>query len=207
MIDAHVHLGSIPSNGKNWGSFREYKSIAKKLGINRYGTVPIGLPENFTNNSTPDNNSVLKESEKNKSVIPVYWFNVFDLPENIDNRYKSIKFHSDIGQINIDDQRIIDFVKRINLPVFLHTNESKDYSSLERVSLLAGKVNVPVIAVHSGSITRTFFKLDSYKFPDNVYFETSGIQYAVILKKYIKCLVRKELYLGVIIYLEIQEFR
>src|SRR3989344_3333185 len=88
MIDAHVHLGSIPSNGKNWGSFREYKSIAKKLGINRYGTVPIGLPENFTNNSTPDNNSVLKESEKNKSVIPVYWFNVFDLPENIDNRYK-----------------------------------------------------------------------------------------------------------------------
>ena len=91
--------------------------------------------------------------------------------------------------------------------MFLHTNESKDYSSLERVSLLAGKVNVPVIAVHSGSITRTFFKLDSYKFPDNVYFETSGIQYAVILKKYIKCLVRKELYLGVIIYLEIQEFR
>mgnify|MGYP001616235423 CR=1 FL=1 len=61
--------------------------------------------------------------------------------------------------------------------------KNKEFSNLGTVSDLAKKVNVPVIAVHSGSVTKTFFKLDDYVFPKNVYFEISGIQYAVILKK------------------------
>jgi len=183
MIDSHLHLGSIPDKERSWGSFEEYKKIAKKLGIERYCLVPIGLPENFSNKTTPDNKSVLREAGKNKGIISIYWFNVFDLPEFIDERYKAIKFHPDIGEVNIDDKRVVDFVNRINLPIFVHTNESKDYSNLGKVSELAKKVNVPIIAVHSGSVTRTFFKLDGYNFPNNVYFETSGIQYSVILKK------------------------
>ena len=183
MIDSHLHLGSIPDKKRSWGSFDEYKKIAKKLGIEKYCLVPIGLPENFSNKTTPDNESVLRESEKNKSIIPVYWFNIFDLPNQIDDRYRAIKLHPDIGEIEINDKRVIDFTNKINLPIFVHTNESKDYSNLGKVSELAKKVNVPVIAVHSGSVTKTFFKLDSYDFPKNVYFETSGIQYSVILKK------------------------
>jgi len=183
MIDAHLHLGSIPYKGRNWGSFSEYKKIARKTGIERYCVVPIGIPSNFDDNSTPDNGSVLIELKKNKSVIPIYWFNVFDLPNSIDRRYKAIKFHSDIGKIDIDDKRVISFVNKINLPIFVHTNENKEFSNLGKVSNLAKKIDAPVIAVHSGSVTGTFFKLDSYDFPDNVYFETSGIQYAVILKK------------------------
>ena len=105
------------------------------------------------------------------------------MPESIDERYKAIKFHSDIGQVAIDDKRIVHFVNEIQLPIYFHTNESKDYSNLGKVANLAKKVKVPVIALHSGSVTRTFFNLDNYKFPDNVYFETSGIQYALILKK------------------------
>jgi len=181
MIDSHIHLGSIPNQGKNWGSFKEYKRIANKIGIEKYCVVPIGLPKNFSDNSTPDNESVLKEN--NKAVIPVYWFNVFDLPKEIDKRYKAIKFHPDIGNVSIDDKRIIDFTNEINLPIFVHTNENKEYSNLEKVSNLAKKINVPVIAVHSGSVTKTFFTIDNYTFPKNVYFETSGIQYAIILKK------------------------
>lgn len=183
MIDTHLHLGSIPDKGKKWGSFIEYKSIAKKLGIERCCIVPIGLPENFTNKTTPDNKSVLKQLEKDKLIIPIYGFNVFDLPESIDIRYKAIKFHPDIGEVNLNDERVINFIKRINLPTFVHTNEGKEYSNLGKISELARKVDVPVIAVHSGSVTKTFFKLDNYSFPDNVYFETSGIQYSVILKK------------------------
>ena len=183
MIDAHVHFGSLPFRGKNWGSFSEYKQIAKNLGITSYCTTPIGLPENFNDKTTPNNSLVLKESEKNKAIIHIYWFNVFDLPEQLDGKYKAIKFHPDIGEIALDDSRVVNFVKKQNLPVFVHTNESKEYSSLLKASNLASKVNVPVIAVHSGSTTRTFFKLDDYKFPKNVYFETSGIQYALILKK------------------------
>ena len=183
MIDAHLHLGGIPSGKKEWGSFLEYKKIAQKLGIEKYCVIPIGLPENFTNKSTPNNDVVLKEAEKNKSLIPVYWFNVFDLPKSIDKRYKAIKLHSDIGKVDIDNTRVVDFVNKINLPVFVHTNESKEYTVLSKVSKLAKKVNVPVIAVHSGSVTSTFFKLDDYNFTDNVYFETSGIQYAIILQK------------------------
>jgi len=186
MIDAHVHLGSIPFKGKKWGNFEEYQKIAKKIGIKQYGVVPIGLPNNFVDKSTPDNDSVLKEADKNSSVIPVYWFNVFDLPNTLNERYKAIKLHSDIGEVAINDQRVINFVKKINLPVFVHTNEGKAFSNLGTVSRLARKVDVPVIAVHSGSTTRTFFKLDDYTFPKNVYFETSGIQYAVILKKIYK---------------------
>ncbi len=31
MIDAHIHLGSIPDlKGKKWGSFTNYKKIAKR---------------------------------------------------------------------------------------------------------------------------------------------------------------------------------
>jgi len=183
MIDAHVHLGSIPYKGKKWGSFEEYKNITKKLGIKQYCVVPMGLPNNFVDKTTPDNDSVLKEADKNNSVIPIYWFNVFDLPKTFDERYQAIKLHSDIGEVAINDKRIIDFIKKINLPIFVHTNEGKDYSNLGTVSKLAHKVDVPVVAVHSGSITKTFFKLDDYNFPKNVYFETSGIQYAVILKK------------------------
>ncbi|MBU0958933.1 MAG: amidohydrolase family protein [Nanoarchaeota archaeon] len=186
FIDAHLHLGGIPSKDKEWGSFAEYQEIAEKVGVGKFCLVPIGLPANFTNKSTPDNNSVLEEAEKNNKVIPIYWFNVFDLPEEIDKRYKAIKFHPDIGQVNIDDQRVIDFVNKIGLPVFVHTNENKDYSNLARISNLAKKVKIPVIAVHSGSVTKTFFKLDDYEFTDNVYFEISGIQYAVILKKIYK---------------------
>ena len=183
MIDSHLHLGGIPSKEKIWGNFRDYEKLAKKMGISKYCVTPIGLPENFTNQTTPDNNSVLIEANKNSSVIPIYWFNVFDLPSKIDKKYKAIKFHPDIGKIEIDDNRVIDFVNKINLPIFVHTNESKDYSTLGRTSNLARKVHVPVIAVHSGSVTGTFFKLDNYNFPENAYFETSGIQYAVILKK------------------------
>lgn len=183
MIDAHLHLGSIPDKERSWGDFKEYKKIAEKIGIKRSCIVPIGLPENFTDKTTPDNDSVLEEYKKNKSIIPVYWFNVFELPKDIDKKYKAIKFHSDIGKINIDDKRVIDFVNRINLPVFVHTNESKEFSNLGKVCNLAKEVNVPVVAVHSGSVTGTFFKLNNYDFPDNVYFETSGIQYAVILQK------------------------
>jgi hypothetical protein len=180
MIDAHLHLGSIPAKDKNWGSFDEYENIAQKIGIEKYCVTPIGLPENFANKTTPNNDSILIGNDK---IIPVYWFNVFDLPETIDKRYEAIKFHPDIGQVSIDDSRVIDFVNKINLPVFVHTNENKEYSNLKTVSNLAKKVKVPVIAVHSGSVTKTFFKLDSYDFPENVYFETAGIQYAVILKK------------------------
>lgn len=183
MIDAHVHLGSIPYKGKKWGNFEEYKKITKKIGVKKYCVVPIGLPNNFTDKTTPDNDSVLKETDKNSSVIPVYWFNVFDLPETFDERYKAIKLHSDIGEVAINDKRVVDFVKKVNLPVFVHTNESKKYSDLGTVADLAYKVDIPVIALHSGSVTKTFFKLDNYKFPKNVYFETSGIQYAIILKK------------------------
>ncbi|MFH1917819.1 MAG: amidohydrolase family protein [Nanoarchaeota archaeon] len=183
MIDAHIHMGSISYKGKNWGKFEEYKKIAKKLGIERYCVIPIGLPENFVDNSTPNNDSVLREGDKDKSIIPIYWFNVLDLPKEIDKRYRAIKFHPDIGKVNIDDKRVIKFVNKINLPVFVHTNESKDFSNLGKVANLAGNVNVPVIAVHSGSVTSTFFKLDNYKFPNNVYFETSGIQYSIILQK------------------------
>ena len=187
MIDAHVHLGSIPDlKGRKWGSFIDYKKIAKKEGIKKYCIIPIGLPDNFINNTTPNNNSILKEAERNKSVIPIYWFNVFDLPEKIDKRYKAIKFHPDIGKIDIDEKRVVGLVKRINLPVFVHTNESKEYSNLGKASNLARKVNVPVIAIHSGSVTSTFFKLDNYKFSKNIYFETSGIQYSVILQKIYK---------------------
>jgi len=194
MIDVHVHLGGIPDKGKKWGSFAEYKKIAKKVGIKKYCVVPIGLPENFIKNTTPDNESVLKQKDKN--LIPVYWFNVFDLPESIDERYKAIKFHPDIGKISIDNKRVVNFVKKINLPVFIHTNESKDYSTLEKSCNLARNVEVPVVAVHSGSVTRTFFKLDGYKFPKNVYFETSGIQYSVILKKIYEKFGAKRIILG-----------
>ena len=183
MIDAHVHLGGIPNSGKDWGNFEEYKEIAEDLGINNYCVVPIGLPNNFTDKSTPNNDSVLEEFQNNKKVIPKYWFNVFDLPEKIDSQYKAIKFHPDIGQVSIDDERVVDFTNKINLPIFVHTNENKEYSNLEKVCNLAKQVKVPVIAVHSGSVTKTFFTIDKYNFPDNVYFETSGIQYAVILKK------------------------
>lgn len=183
MIDAHLHLGSITDKKREWGSFSEYEKIAKKLGIEKYCLVPIGLPDNFTKKTTPDNNSVLKEYEKNKSVIPVYWFNIFDLPQKINDRYKAIKFHPDIGEINLDDDKVVNFVNKIKLPVFVHTNENKEYSNLGRVSELARKVDVPIIAVHSGSVTKTFFRLDDYSFSNNVYFETSGIQYAIILKK------------------------
>jgi len=183
IIDAHLHLGSIPDKKREWGSFNEYKQIAKKLGIEKYCLVPIGLPDNFSRKTTPDNSSVLIESEKNKSVIPVYWFNIFDLPERIDDRYKAIKFHPDIGEVNLDDNQVVNFVNKMKLPVFVHTNEGKDFSNLGKISELARKVDVPVIAVHSGSVTKTFFRLENYSFPNNVYFETSGIQYAVILKK------------------------
>jgi len=64
MIDAHLHLGSIPFKGKEWGNFIEYKKIAKKVGIEKYCLVPIGLPKNFTDKTTPDNNSVLNEAKK-----------------------------------------------------------------------------------------------------------------------------------------------
>ena len=154
MIDAHIHLGPIPDLKKRrWGSFEEYKRIAKKSGVKRYCITPIGLPDNFANNTTPDNNSVLREAEKDNSVIPIYWFNVFDLPKSIDKRYKAIKFHPDIGKIDINDKRVIKFVNKINLPVFVHTNESKEYSNLGKASGLAREVDVPVIAVHSGSTT------------------------------------------------------
>jgi len=196
MIDAHLHLGSISYNKKNWGNFLEYQKIAKKIGIERYCITPIGLPIHFTNNSTPDNKSVLKELLKDKSIIPIYWFNIFDLPKKIDEKYKAIKFHPDIGKINIDDKKVINFTNKINLPIFIHTNENKGYSNLGKLSNLAKKVNVPVIAVHSGSVTKTFFKLDNYTFPNNVYFETSGIQYAVILKKIYKRFGAKRIIFG-----------
>lgn len=183
MIDAHVHLGSVPYRKERWGNFKEYRSIARKCGIERSCVVPIGLPENFLGKSTPDNDSVLKEAERDKSIIPIYWFNVFDLPNEIDPRYKAIKFHPDIGKLTINDRRVATFVNNANLPVFVHTNEGKDYSDLSKISKLAKRVDVPVVAVHSGSVTRTFFRLGDYKFPDNVYFETSGIQYTIILKK------------------------
>ncbi|MBU4069868.1 MAG: amidohydrolase family protein [Nanoarchaeota archaeon] len=183
IIDAHMHLGSIPDGKKKWGNFREYKIISKKLGIEKYCVVPIGLPKNFTDKSTPDNDSVLKEAEKNKLIIPVYWFNVFDLPKEISEKYQAIKLHSDIGKVNISDKKVEKFVNKINLPVFVHTNEGKEYTNLGEVSNLAKKVDVPVIAVHSGSVTGTFFKLNNYDFPKNVYFETSGIQYSIILQK------------------------
>lgn len=183
MIDAHVHIGSLPQGKKLWGSFNEYQKIAKKLHIDYYCSVPIGKPNNFSDLTTSDNNSVLSEYKKDKKIIPVYWFNIFDLPNKIDEEYKAIKFHPDIGNINIDDKKAIDFARKINLPIFVHTNESKEFSNLNRLSNLAKQVDVPVIAVHSGSVTKTFFNLDNYKFSDNVYFETSGIQYALILKK------------------------
>jgi hypothetical protein len=184
MIDAHVHFGSVPdTKGKNWGNFNNYLKLSSNIGIPKFCVVPIGLPKCFATNLTPDNNSVLREFERNKSIIPIYWFNVFDLPKDIGIKYKAIKFHPDIGKINLDDKRVIHFVNNFNLPIFVHTNENKEYSSLEKASNLAKKVKVPVIAVHSGSVTKTFFNLDNYKFPDNLYFETSGIQYSIILQK------------------------
>lgn len=196
MIDAHMHLGALPFRGKNWGSQKEYKSILKKIGITKYCAVPIGLPENFSNNTTPNNDSVLEESEKDPSLIPIYWLNVFDLPEKIDSRYKAIKFHPDIGQIPIDDKRIIDFANKTKLPIFVHTNESKEYSTLEKIANLANQVKFPVIAIHSGSVTKTFFKLHDYEFPNNVYFETSGIQYSLILKKIYEIVGAERIILG-----------
>ena len=101
MIDAHLHLGSIPHKGRDWGSFKEYKKVAERLGIKKYCLTPIGLPENFTDKTTPDNDSVLEEAGRNGMIIPIYWFNIFGLPEKIDERYKAIKLHSDIGNVNV----------------------------------------------------------------------------------------------------------
>lgn len=47
MIDAHVHLGSIPNQGKNWGNFKEYKKITNKIGIEKYCVVPIDFQKTF----------------------------------------------------------------------------------------------------------------------------------------------------------------
>jgi len=196
MIDAHAHLGGIPSGKKIWGNFENYKKIAINVGVDKYCVVPIGLPENFVDKTTPNNNVVLREAEKDKSLTPIYWFNIFDLPNEIDKRYKAIKFHPDIGKVNIDDKRVVNFTSKINLPIFVHTNENKEYSNLEKISHLAKRVKVPVIAVHSGSVTSAFFKLDNYNFSDNVYFETSGIQYVVILQKIYKRFGAKRIIFG-----------
>jgi len=66
MIDAHVHLGSIPQGGMSWGDFKEYQKIAKKINIEKYCVTPIGKPDNFTNKTTPNNNSVLLNLKKDK---------------------------------------------------------------------------------------------------------------------------------------------
>jgi hypothetical protein len=182
MIDAHVHINSI-SKIKEFGKFKKYKEISKNNSISKYCCVPIGVPENFKNKTTPNNDIVLKKSNKDSSIIPVYWFNVFNLPKKISKMFKAIKFHPDIGVVDIDDKRVINFVKKINLPVFVHTNESKSHTKLSKVINLAKKVEVPVIALHSGSVIKTFFNLNNYSFPKNVYFEISGIQYPIILKK------------------------
>lgn len=196
MIDSHVHLGSLPVKGNFKGSWEDYKRIAKIANIKKYCVIPIGLPNHFTDKTTPNNEEILQEAKKDKAVIPVYWFNVFDLPEKIDSSYKAVKFHPDIGEVAIDDERVIGFVNKIKLPVFVHTNEGKEYSTLEKVINLSKRVEVPVIAIHSGSITRTLFKLPGYNFPDNVYFETSGIQYAAILKEIYQKVGAKRIILG-----------
>ncbi len=200
MIDAHVHYGKFVYGNKNWSDIGEYTKIAKKIGIKYFCTVPIGLRENFEKKTTPDNNSVLELKKKNDNVIPVYWINIFDKNINknyIESNYAAIKFHPDIGEVSIDNKKLISIIKDIELPLFVHTNESKEYSSLEKLISLAKKIpEKDFIAIHSGSVTRTFFKLFNYKIPKNIYFEVSGLQYEIILKKIYSIVGAKKIIFG-----------
>ena len=188
MIDAHMHIGNFEYERKVWGTFEEYLDIIKKIKIKKFCAVPIGLKENFKNKTTPDNNSVLELAKSDKRIIPIYWLNCFDFDENqlsyIKENYSGIKFHPDIGNINIDNNKLVKILGKNDLPVFVHTNEKDNYSSLSRLINLANIFpNKKFIAIHSGSVTRTFFNLFDYKIPKNLYFDISGLQYEIILKK------------------------
>jgi predicted TIM-barrel fold metal-dependent hydrolase len=186
MIDAHMHVGDFVFKGKNWSSYGEYTKAAKEAGITRFCAVPIGKHSDFANTSTPDNESILRLAKKDKRVIPVFWLNVFDFKAGRSalSDFFAVKLHPDLGEFAIDDPRVMRIVNNIDLPVFVHTNESKDHSSLARMIRLADQFpEKRFIAIHSGSVTRTFFKLHDYSIPENLYFEVSGVQYELILKK------------------------
>lgn len=187
MIDAHMHVGDFIFKGKNWSSYSEYTRIAKAAGIRRFCAVPIGKRGDFANTSTPDNGSVLKLAKKDKRIIPVFWLNIFDFgaKERASIRkFSAVKLHPDLGEFAIDDRRVMRMINDIDLPVFVHTNENKDHSSLARMIRLADQFPEKLfVAIHSGSVTKTFFKFHDYDVPENLYFEVSGLQYELILKK------------------------
>ncbi|VVB73304.1 Amidohydrolase [uncultured archaeon] len=187
MIDAHMHFGDFVYKGRNWSSYEEYVKAAESVGVKRFCAVPIGKHSDFANKSTPDNESILKLAKRDKRVIPVFWLNILDFSKkersSLD-QFFAVKLHPDLGEFAIDDPRVIRIVNDIDLPVFVHTNESKDHSSLQRMTNLAKRFpKKKFIAIHSGSVTRTFFKLHDYAIPDNLYFDVSGVQYELILKK------------------------
>lgn len=201
MIDAHIHIGDFGYRGKTYGKFSEYQKIIQKTDIKKFCAVPIGLNENFENKTTPDNSMVLELSKKDKRIIPIYWLNVFDFKEKeipfIVKNYKAVKFHPDIGNVAADDGNLVKILEKINLPVFVHSNESKDYSSLSRIINLANILpKNKIVAIHSGSVTRTFFKLFDYKIPKNLYFDVSGLQYELILKKIYELVGAKHIIFG-----------
>ena len=182
-----MHIGAFVYKGKNWSSYSEYTKAAEAAGINRFCAVPIGKHSDFENTATPDNESVLRLAKKDKRVIPVFWLNVFDFSEkersSLD-RFSAIKLHPDLGEFAIDGPHVVKLIDGIDLPVYIHTNESKDNSSLLRmINLAKAFPEKRFIAIHSGSVTKTFFKFHEYKVPDNLFFEVSGLQYELILKK------------------------
>jgi len=187
MIDAHMHVGAFVYKGKNWSSYSEYTKAAKAAGIRRFCAVPIGKHTDFANIATPDNGSILTLAKKDKRVIPVFWLNVFDFgaKERASiSKFSAVKLHPDLGEFAIDDSRVMRTINGIDLPVFVHTNENKDHSSLARMIRLADQFPEKLfVAIHSGSVTKTFFKFHDYEVPDNLFFEVSGLQYELILKK------------------------
>jgi hypothetical protein len=189
IIDAHVHLGSWVVGGKNYGYDKsQLKEIMKSLNIDRMCILPIGIYELFKipkiEERNPENNIILENCKNDKSLIPIFWLNPFrekEYKKSLEEGFKGLKYHPHVHLLPISDNRlkpVIEIAREFEAPVFVHTSEKSDITSIFRVQEVAEKYpDVNFFALHSiNSISVACLeakKLGLYDL-DNIFYCTGG---------------------------------
>ena len=195
VSDAHAHVfpakmasRAVEATGKFYdipmaltGLSEELLEKGTKAGIDRFLV--------FSTATTPKqvqsiNNFIKGECDAHPEFVGLATMHIdFEDPASELQRAKEmglrgVKFHPDIQQFNIDDERMMPAyaeMARLGLPVLFHTGDDRyDYSHPRRLSNLARRFpDLICIGAHFGGY-RQWDDVLTYIHEDNVFFDTSS---------------------------------
>lgn len=190
LIDSHVHIGLNRFNLSNFkfeydleNSYNDFINVMNKFGIQKSVIFPIPY-SNFC--VSKSNNYILEAHNKYPDRFIPFCRIDNNLLYNLSNGFTGVKLHLPYENFKIKDLKSqLRLIEDMNIPLIVHFSFKNKLKEIKEILKLSPNIKLIIAHMGRGNIYTNediSHNIEALKYNDNVYFETSTIGDANIIK-------------------------